>query len=131
MKLSDILKKRNSVYDETELEYDDETDSVKPEESGSLDRAHEGGGALRMKFLRPVGFDEVTVVADCLKSGQAVVLNLENVENTVAKRMMDYLAGALYALDGKLERLARRAFLLAPYGVNISSEDMAQLHPEK
>ncbi len=131
MKLSDILKKRNSIYDESEVECDDEAEGAQSEESGSPHRAHEGGGGLRMKFLRPLGFDEVTVVADCLKSGQAVVLNLENVENTVAKRMMDYLAGALYALDGKLERLARRAFLLAPYGVNISSEDMAQLHPEK
>lgn len=87
-------------------------------------------GALRMQLLRPTDFTEAPKVADCLKAGQAVVLNLENMDEREARRMIDYVAGVLYAVDGKIERPAQRTFLLTPRGVSVASEDVAQLRPE-
>ena len=87
-------------------------------------------GALRMQLLRPTDFTEAPKVADCLKAGQAVVLNLENMDERDARRMIDYVAGVLYAVDGKIERPAQRTFLLTPRGVSVASEDVAQLRPE-
>lgn len=136
MKLSEILKKRNSVYDESDGEYEElpEVETPAPKAAVTekpIAEATATSGSLRMKVIRPREFSEATKVADCLKSGHAVVLNLEDMENTSAKRMIDYLAGVLYAVDGKLERPAQRTFLLTPSGVSVASEDMAQLHPEK
>ena len=87
-------------------------------------------GALRMQLLRPTDYTEAPKVADCLKAGQAVVLNLENMEERDARRMIDYVAGVLYAVDGKIERPAQKTFLLTPRGVSVASEDVAQLRPE-
>ena len=83
-----------------------------------------------MQLLRPTDFTEAPKVADCLKAGQAVVLNLENMDEREARRMIDYVAGVLYAVDGKIERPAQRTFLLTPRGVSVASEDVAQLRPE-
>jgi cell division inhibitor SepF len=86
-----------------------------------------GTGALKMQLLRPADFSEATRVADCLKAGQAVVLNLENMEERDARRLLDYVAGVLYAVDGKIERPAQKTFLLTPRGVSVASETVEQL----
>jgi len=83
-----------------------------------------------MRVLRPTEFGDAPKVADCLKSGQAVVLNLENMDDDDARRMIDYMAGVLYAVEGKIERPAQRTFLLMPSGVSIASEEVARMHPE-
>lgn len=139
MKLSDILKKRNSIYDEDEEEaYEEETTvasspvaSEKPISSAVGADKGNGIGTLQMQIKRPQSFEEVTEVADCLKCGQTVVLNLEELETSEAKRMMDYLAGVLYAVDGKLDRSSSKTFVLTPNSVNVASEGKARLHPEK
>lgn len=156
MGLFDALRRKNSAYSVYD-ELDENEISVTPTPERKLvaqeqpvsqekakaqtysqraQRAQErestpGISSLKMQVLRPTEFREVTKVADCLKEGQAVVLNLENVDETDGKRMIDYLAGVLYALDGKIERPAQRTFLLTPSGISVASEDVARLHPEK
>ena len=138
MGLSEIFRRRKGIYDENDY-VDDEMDELEDVEVAEGDPIADipetvksgSAGMLRMQVMRPKEFKEATKVADCLKSGQAVVLNLEDVPNDSARRMIDYLAGVLYAVDGKIERPAHRTFLLTPKGVSVASEDMAQLHPER
>lgn len=134
MGLFDSLKRKNSLYDETE-----ETElpravemqtQIPAQRSAAEMKPAPTAGGLRMRVLRPTEFADATKVADCLKSGQAVVLNLENMDDDDARRMIDYIAGVLYAVEGKIERPAQRTFLLMPSGVSIASEEVARLHPE-
>ena len=142
MKLSDLWKKRNSIYDDEDVETDEEATAADmptspapaPEafpDMPSAIKPREGAGMLHMRVIKPTQFSGVTEVADCLKAGQAVVLNLGLVPPDEAKRMIDYLAGVIYAVEGKIEHPAQRTFLLAPKGIGVTHEDMARLHPEK
>lgn len=130
----DSLKRKNSLYDETEemdvpRTSETQIQSIAPKPAAES-KASAIPGGLRMRVLRPTEFGDAPKVADCLKSGQAVVLNLENMDDDDARRMIDYMAGVLYAVEGKIERPAQRTFLLMPSGVSIASEEVARMHPE-
>ena len=128
------FKRKNDLYDEIEESDKSEdtrsTPAPEPVKKPAPQPRTTTFGALRMQLLRPTDFTEAPKVADCLKAGQAVVLNLENMDERDARRMIDYVAGVLYAVDGKIERPAQRTFLLTPRGVSVASEDVAQLRPE-
>jgi cell division inhibitor SepF len=56
-----------------------------------------------------------------------VVLNLQGVENDLSKRLIDFASGLTYALDGGMQRIADKVFMLTPRNVQISAEERAQL----
>ena len=124
------LKRKNDLYDEV-----DESERRKNERPAAPVEPPQkppvpqriSNGALQMQLLRPTAFTEAPKVADCLKAGRAVLLNLEGMEEKDARRMIDYLAGVLYAVDGKIEHPAQRTFLLAPRGVSVASEEVDKL----
>lgn len=77
---------------------------------------------LRMKMMKPSSLAECPDIADSLKAGQTVILNLEDIPDGDGRRMLDYIAGVIYALDGKIERPSDktfRTFLLTPKGVSV------------
>ena len=130
MGILDSFKKKNGVYDEIEEPEKVEVPKTAPATPPQPQRQQQTAaprpkpvGALKMQMLRPTSFSESPKVADCLKAGQAVVLNLEDMEDSEARRMIDYVAGVLYAVDGKIERPAGRTFLLTPRGVSVASKE--------
>ncbi len=80
-------------------------------------------GAIQMKVARPKNLREATAVADSLLAGQTIVLNLDALNDSDARRMIDYIAGVIFAIRGKIERPADRTFLLTPNGVNVATEE--------
>ncbi len=78
---------------------------------------------LQMKVVRPKKLSEATEIADSLKAGQTIVLNLDELSDVNARRMLDYVAGVIYAVNGKIERPSDRTFLLTPRGVSIDTEE--------
>ena len=78
---------------------------------------------LQMKVVRPKKLNEATEIADSLKAGQTIVLNLDDLSDVNARRMLDYVAGVIYAVNGKIERPSDRTFLLTPKGVNVDTEE--------
>lgn len=79
---------------------------------------------LKVVVHTPLSFENAREIADHLKAKKPVVINLENVEIPVAKRIIDFLSGAVYALDGNIQKIADRIFLIAPYNVGIMSGDI-------
>ena len=79
---------------------------------------------LKVVVHTPNSFDNAREIADHLKAKKPVVINLENVEITIAKRIIDFLSGAVYALDGNIQKIADRIFLIAPYNVGIMGGDI-------
>lgn len=94
----------------------------------SLPGNRRGGDGQMMSVVvqRPVSFDDVQMVVDCLKDRQPVILSVELVSKEVARRLVDFVSGAAYALDGRMYRLGEQLFLFTPSNIGIevpSNED--------
>lgn len=73
----------------------------------------------KVMLLEPTGFDDVQIITDHLRHRRSVVLNLGRVSMGEAKRMIDFLSGAVYAIDGHIQKLGPDTFMCAPDHVDI------------
>lgn len=85
------------------------------------------GGDVRVHLVIPKSFNDAQQVADKFKQAIPVVLNLQATENDLAKRLIDFASGLTYALDGGMQRIAHKVFMLTPRNVQISAEEKAEL----
>lgn len=69
--------------------------------------------------LRPKSFQETREMIDLVKSGKGIIVDLGGISVGDAQRMLDYLSGAVYAANGRVERIENRMYLLTPDGVHI------------
>jgi len=102
------------------------TASLRPVGS-SGGRGNGRGGADRVHFVAPKNFNEVQDVADKFKDAIPVILNLQNTDHDLSKRLIDFSSGLTYALDGGMQRIADKVFLLTPRNVEVSAEERARL----
>lgn len=77
------------------------------------------GSALEMKVVKPESFDSVAQIADHLLSRRTVVLNLENTNKETARRLIDFLSGVAYSIDGSLKKIASNAYVITPSNVDV------------
>ncbi len=75
----------------------------------------------------PKRFNEAREVADHFKQGTAVIMNLQSTEDSIARRLVDFASGLVYGLDGKIELVANRVYLLTPANVEVSAEDREKI----
>jgi cell division inhibitor SepF len=85
------------------------------------------GGDVRVHFVAPRSFNDVQDVADKFKQAIPVILNLQGTDTDLSKRLIDFASGLTYALDGGMDRIADKVFLLTPRNVEVSSEERARL----
>jgi cell division inhibitor SepF len=78
-------------------------------------------------FVAPKNFNDVQDVGDKFKASIPVILNLQNADHDLSKRLIDFVSGLTYALDGGMQRIADKVFLLMPEGVQLSAEERASL----
>lgn len=102
--------------------YAEEEDIFEPITVETIPAKAEPQSMLQMKVVRPKRLHEATEIADSLKGGQTIVLNLDDLEDVHARRILDYIAGVIYAIGGKIERPSDRTFLLTPKGVNVDTD---------
>ena len=76
--------------------------------------------AVRMVVFQPQTYEDTQTIIDNLKSRKPVIVNLESLNADVAQRVLDFISGAIYALDGSVRKVSKGIFLLAPNGVDIS-----------
>jgi cell division inhibitor SepF len=86
-----------------------------------------GRGDVRVHFVAPKSFNDVQDVADKFKDAIPVILNLQGTDTDLAKRLIDFSSGLTYALDGGMQRIADKVFLLTPRNVEVSAEERARL----
>ena len=82
---------------------------------------------LQVVLVKPDRFDLVSDIADHLRDKQAVVLNLESTNKDVARRLVDFLSGCAYALDGKIKKIAISTYIITPYNVDIVGDLIDEL----
>jgi cell division inhibitor SepF len=78
-------------------------------------------------YTAPMTFNEVEEVGDRFRNGIPVIMNLAGASESVAKRVLDFASGLIYGLDGRIERVGDRVFLLTPQGVEFSTEERRKL----
>lgn len=92
-----------------------------------------GVGKQHMKVMvvEPVTFDDAQHVADHIRNRKPVVLNFENTETEVARRIIDFISGTTYALAGELKNVAKDVFICTPSNVDVKLPDKENLDSEK
>lgn len=82
---------------------------------------------LQVVLVKPKAFDESSSIADHLRERRTVVLNLEATNKDVARRMVDFLSGVAYALEGKIKKVAINTYIITPYNVDIIADLIDEL----
>lgn len=77
---------------------------------------------LEVAVLQPQCYEDAREIADRLKAKRAVVVNLEKLDIDDAVKALDFISGAVYALEGEIQKVSNGIFLIAPYNVTISSD---------
>ena len=81
-----------------------------------------GGSASNKQevvLFRPGSFNDTSKAADDLRNRKAVIVNMENVDKAMARRVVDFLSGCVYALDGDVKKIAQSAYLFCPHNMDI------------
>ncbi len=82
---------------------------------------------VQMHLIIPKSFNDAQQVADKFKTDVPVIMNLQSADTELAKRLIDFSSGLSYALDGGMQRVGDKIFLLTPYNVEVSAEERARL----
>lgn len=82
---------------------------------------------MRVVIIKPEVYEDAQEICDQIKSNRPVVVNLEKVEYPVAQRIMDFLSGTCYSLEGSIQRVANNIFIIAPGSVDISGDFKEEL----
>ena len=78
-----------------------------------------GSNKQEVVLFRPGSFNDTSKAADDLRSRKAVIVNMENVDKAMARRVVDFLSGCVYALDGDVKKIAQSAYLFCPHNMDI------------
>ncbi len=83
--------------------------------------------SVRVHLVIPRSFNDAQQIADKFKEAIPVILNLQSSDQDLSKRLIDFASGLTYALDGGMQRVADKVFLLTPRNVEVSAEERARL----
>jgi cell division inhibitor SepF len=101
-----------------------QTEVVRP---ARLRAAAPPAASVRVHLVVPRSFNDAQQIADKFKEAIPVILNLQSSDQELSKRLIDFASGLTYALDGGMQRVADKVFLLTPRNVEVSAEERARL----
>ncbi|HMD57274.1 MAG TPA: cell division protein SepF [Solirubrobacteraceae bacterium] len=129
------LRRRRDEYDDIFAE-DEPTDvaaaggssrGARGRSATALKPVGRGNGDVRVHLVVPKSFNDAQQIADKFKDSIPVILNLQSSDTDLSKRLIDFASGLTYALDGGMQRIADKVFMLTPRNVEISAEERARL----
>ncbi len=80
------------------------------------------GNQMKVVLVSPENFEAAAEIADQLREKRPVLMNLEKTQKDVARRLIDFLSGVAYALEGKIKRVASNTYIITPYNVDIMGD---------
>ena len=110
----------------------DEIDDIFAEEPAThggevLQSVGNGGADVQVHLVTPRTFNDAQEVADRFKRPTPVIMNLQSADTELSRRLIDFASGMTYALDGGMQKIADKTFLLTPRNVEVSAEQQARL----
>jgi cell division inhibitor SepF len=107
---------------------DDTVEEPRPSRRGRRRApAGNGGSVASMHVVTPRSFNDAQQVADEFKRSKPVIINLQQTDRELSKRLIDFSSGMTYALGGGMQRISQGIFLLTPQNVEVSAEEKARL----
>ena len=88
----------------------------------SMPQSQVQGQAIKMVISQPTTFEQSDEICSFLKEKKSVIVNLEYVNKDVARRIVDFISGGVYALDGHIQKISNSIFLIAPTNYEITNE---------
>jgi cell division inhibitor SepF len=82
---------------------------------------------MKMHIVEPKSFTEAQAIADKFKQGTPVIMNMSATSPDLAKRLLDFASGLTYGLEGGLQKVSERVFMLTPHNVDVSDADRRRL----
>ena len=115
---SRFRKKSYEEYeDEEKEEYEVEGETVDTVANATLE-----GSSLKLKIFKPKTMTQLLSAVDHLRAGKTVFLNLEGVESSLYRRMIDFISGSAYALRVTIKKTTENSYCIAPSDVDVSGE---------
>ncbi len=112
--------------EDVKADFDDAWDRLSARRSSRVVKLHDTPTQqMRVVVIQPEDFEEARDITNHLKERRPIIVNLESVEKEVARRIVDFLSGAVYALDGDIQKIANGIFLVAPHNVGIQGEEIS------
>lgn len=116
--------------DEDVYEYEDEDDTEVEDRKQFFGRKNkvvpmqqtQQSNAIKMVISQPTSFEQSDEICSFLKERKSVIVNLEYVNKEVARRIVDFISGGVYALDGYIQKVSNSIFLVAPSNYEITNE---------
>lgn len=144
MSILDELKRLARPYEDEEDEYEEEFAPVSPAREPARDRDRDrdrdtdrrGGNKvvnihtttqLQVVLVSPTRFENASEIADHLRDKRTVVLNLEQTDKNIARRLIDFLSGVAYANEGTIKKVALSTYIITPYNVEILGDLIDEL----
>jgi len=122
--LEETVVEENPEADEHEAEERDQVQEL--EEPSFWSRQRKGkvvnihtSSYVKVVIYQPVSFEDTQTIINNLKSRKPIVVNLEALDMPLAQRVLDFISGAVYALDGTIQKVSRGIFVLAPSNIEI------------
>lgn len=114
-------------YEETDETYEEfepmtETDDADPDYKDAGNIKVSSGASIEMVVVKPEKLESVTQIADYLVDRKTILLNLEETNKDVARRLIDFLNGVAYAINGDLRKVATNTYVITPSNVELSGE---------
>ena len=134
MSFIDEIKRLARPYeDEEDNQYDDDFSPVSARESArDLERRNKVVNIhtttqLQVVLVKPERFENASEIADHLRDKRTVVLNLEQTDKNIARRLIDFLSGVAYANEGTIKKVALSTYIITPYNVEILGDLIDEL----
>ncbi|NEZ46366.1 DUF552 domain-containing protein [Clostridium niameyense] len=139
-KMAGILGLEDDLDEELE-EVDDELEEMNQQEvepiisssskrNGKVVSIHTAVSA-KIKIIKPTSYEEAADICDELKNRKIIIVNTSGLETKIAQRLLDFMGGASYALNGNLEEVEKSVYILAPSNVEVTNELKSQLISSK
>src|SRR5437870_4685708 len=120
-------RRRRDVDDWTDPDPEPEDRTAVLRQPPRLRGVETGQASVRVHLVLPRSFNDAQQIADKFKDGVPVILNLQGADGELSKRLIDFASGLTYALNGGMQRVADKVFLLTPRNVEVSAEERARL----
>ncbi len=85
------------------------------------------GSQLKVVLVKPDRFESAAEIADHLRDRRAVLINLEQTNKDIARRLIDFLSGVAYAQDGKIRRIATATYIITPFNVDLMGDQLDEM----
>ena len=112
----------NNVYEYDNNEEDETEDKRLFGRKNKVVNMPQNSQAIRMVISQPTTFEQSDEICSFLKEKKSVIVNLEYVNKDVARRIVDFISGGVYALDGYIQKVSNSIFLVAPSNYEITNE---------